>query len=127
VVTLRPYSRSLSPPGPVAEVVLVDTRTGKRTPTLSGKMDTGSDVTLVPMAVIWKLAPRLHGWCRLLSHDRTSRRWPRCFLKVVVEGYEVANVACIATDRANVLLGRDILNRFVITLDGKNLAFSLTH
>ena len=31
------------------------------------------------------------------------------------------------TDRSNVLLGRNVLNRFVITLDGKNLTFELSN
>jgi predicted aspartyl protease len=126
VVTLRPYSQTLNPPGPVAEVILVNTTTGSRTATLPGKMDTGSDVTLVPAEIMRKLAPKLHGWSSLYSYDQTSQRCPMYYLKVAVEGHEVMDVPCIATNRANVLLGRDVLNQFVITLDGKNLAFSLT-
>jgi hypothetical protein len=110
----------------VAEIFLANITIGKRTAILPGKIDTGSDVTLVPVALIRKLAPKLHGWCRLHSHDLTSKRWPMYFLKVVIEGCEVGAVGCIATNRAGVLLGRDVLNQFVITLDGKNLAFSLT-
>jgi hypothetical protein len=34
-------------------------------------------------------------------------------------------VRCIAADRLNVLVGRNVLNRFVITLDGRNLRFDL--
>ena len=49
------------------------------------------------------------------------------WLHAIVEGYVVQDVQCVATDRDNVLLGRDVLNDFVITLDGENLTFSLTH
>ena len=42
-----------------------------------------------------------------------------------VEGFDLAIVRCIAADRANVLLGRNVLNRFIITLDGKTLTFEL--
>src|SRR5437870_5455706 len=36
----------MAPPGPVAEVVLINRLTGARTAILPGKVDTGSDVTL---------------------------------------------------------------------------------
>ena len=42
-----------------------------------------------------------------------------------MEGFELPTVRCIATDRTDVLLGRNVLNRFLITLDGKNLVFDL--
>jgi len=42
-----------------------------------------------------------------------------------VEGFDLAAVRCIAADRSDVLLGRNVLNRFIIILDGKNLTFEL--
>jgi hypothetical protein len=42
-----------------------------------------------------------------------------------VEGFALPSVRCIATDRTNVLLGRNVLNRFIVTLDGKSLTFAL--
>jgi hypothetical protein len=43
-----------------------------------------------------------------------------------VEGFVLATVRCIATYRADVLLGRNVLNRILIILDGKKLTFELT-
>jgi hypothetical protein len=127
VVALRPYGRSMDPPGPVAEVIVSNPTNGKRTGILPGKIDTGSDVTLVPIYAIVHLSAESHGWCCLHSHDKSSMRRSLYFLNVSVEGYDVLYVPCIAMDRANVLLGRDGLNHFTITLDGKNQIFSLTH
>jgi len=42
-----------------------------------------------------------------------------------LEGFVLATVRCIATNRADVLLGRNVLNRFLVILDGKNLKFEL--
>jgi hypothetical protein len=44
---------------------------------------------------------------------------------LIVEGFEVAAVRCIVADRTNVLVGRNVLNRFILTLDGKNLRVDL--
>jgi hypothetical protein len=73
MVTVRPYDYSMKLPGPVAVVIVSHPTSNLATRFLPGKMDTGSDITVVP--------------------------------------------TCLAADRANVLLGRDI---------GKNLAYSLT-
>jgi hypothetical protein len=42
-----------------------------------------------------------------------------------LEGSVLPAVRSIATDRSNVLLGRNVLNRFLIILDGKQLTFEL--
>jgi hypothetical protein len=89
-------------------------------------MDSGSDVTLVPLSIVHLLGAVPRGLRWLLSHDHTSTRCYNFLLPMTVEGYEIPAVSCLATDRNNVLLGRDVLNHFVITLDGKNLVFSLT-
>jgi hypothetical protein len=47
------------------------------------------------------------------------------YVRMRIEGFDIAAVRCIATARINVLLGRNVLNRFMITLDGKNLFFEL--
>jgi hypothetical protein len=44
-----------------------------------------------------------------------------------LEGVDLLAVRCIAARRDDVLLGRNVLNRFHITLDGKSLTFSVKH
>jgi hypothetical protein len=46
-------------------------------------------------------------------------------VRLTVEGFDLPVVRCVTASRANVLLGRNVLNRFIITLDGKNLTFEL--
>lgn len=46
-------------------------------------------------------------------------------MRLTVEGFNLPAVRCVAADRAEVLLGRNALNRFIITFPGKNLTFEL--
>ena len=46
-------------------------------------------------------------------------------VRFTMEGFKLPMVRCIAADRNNVLVGRNVLNRFVVTLNGKDLYFDL--
>ncbi len=46
-------------------------------------------------------------------------------IRLEVEGYSVGPLEAVEAPRKDLLLGRNALNHFVITLDGKNLAFEL--
>jgi len=62
-------------------------------------------------------------WTR--SYDGAYSQRPVYYVRMTVEGNEVTSVRCVATARADVLLGRNVLNRFFITLDGKRQTFSI--
>src|SRR2546423_10047994 len=115
----------MAPPGPVAEVVLINRLTGARTAILPGKVDTGSDVTLIPITVVDVLRPEVQGTARVWGSTRTRVRCFTYHLAMSVEQYDLPLVSCMATHRDNVLLGRNVLNLFVLTLDGPNLTFTL--
>ena len=69
------------------------------------------------------LSARALFWAR--GYDGTFSQRPAYYIRFSLEGYELPVVRCIAADRQNVLVGRNVLNRFVITLDGRNLRFDL--
>ena len=69
------------------------------------------------------LSARAHVWAR--SYDGSVSQRPVYYVRLSLEGYELPVVRCIAADRLNVLVGRNVLNRFVITLDGRKLRFDL--
>ncbi len=119
------YDTGFIPPAPVADVTVVHPVTGLSSGILRGKLDSGADVTVIPAHVVTSLhiAPKGHTWTR--GYDGTYARRAVYYVRMTVEGFALAIVRCIATDRTNVLLGRNVLNRFLITLDGKNLTFEL--
>jgi len=120
------YDQTQSPPAPVATVHVSDPVTGARARGLPGKLDTGADVTVLPEALLRELgsAPRGHIWVR--SFDGSYSRRPVYYVQMTVEGFDVPMVRCTGADRKGLLLGRNVLNRFVLTLDGKNLVFEIT-
>ncbi len=124
-MTVPAYDPTFSPPAPVADVIVAHPTTGASRGPLRGKLDSGADVTVIPDRLVAQLGmtPKRYVWTR--SYDGTYSRRPVYYVRLIVEGFDLASVRCVAADRANTLLGRNVLNRFIITLDGKNLTFEL--
>jgi predicted aspartyl protease len=122
---VRPYDRNFSPPAPVAGVAIIHPVTGISSGLLQGKLDTGADITVIPESLVSKLGLSAKGnlWAR--SYDGTFSHRPVYYVGLSIDGNELVAVRCIASDRGNVLIGRNVLNRFLITLDGIKLLFKL--
>jgi predicted aspartyl protease len=120
------YDRAFNPPAPVAAVTVANPVTRSKRSSLRGKMDTGADISVIPERLVAPLgiSPKGRVWTR--GYDGTYTQRPIYYVRLTVEGFVLATVRCIATNRADVLLGRNVLNRFLIILDGKKLTFELT-
>jgi hypothetical protein len=119
------YDSSLNPPGPVADVVVMHPVKASRRHALRGKMDSGADTTVIPERVVTALGLAAHGHTWTRGFDGTYKRRLVFYVRMRVEGFDVPSVRCVAADRRTVLLGRNVLNRFIIVLNGKNLTFDL--
>ena len=120
------YDRSVSPPAPIADVFLVNPATGLRIELVRGKLDTGAAVTVIPEDIVVALELVSHGevWAR--SYDGSYSQQPLYYVALTVAGFSVPPVRCLAARRETALIGRNVLNRFVITLDGQNLTFDIS-
>ena len=61
----------------------------------------------------------------MLGYDENeTKRWTYV-VDLEIAGYTLEAVSVVAAPRDTILLGRDILNHFVITLDGKAQTFEM--
>jgi predicted aspartyl protease len=118
------YDFSLNPPAPIADVVVAHPTSGVSNG-IRGKLDCGADITVIPedLATQLGITPRGHMWIK--GYDGNYSLRPIYYIRLVIEGFDLASVRCVATNRTNVLIGRNVMNRFVITLDGKALNFDI--
>jgi len=119
------YSRDFDPPAPVVSCTIYCPVDRRRVTSVLGEIDTGADISVVPQSVVdaLKLIPR-----RLLiteGYDGTQSQWPSYMVDLEIEGQEVRDVEVIALPRENGILGRDVLNHFIVTLNGKDLTVEI--
>ena len=98
------YDRAFDPPAPVADVTIANPVTPNKRSRVRGKMDTGADITVIPERLIVSLgiSPKGRVWTR--GYDGTPAQRAVYYVRLTLEGFVLATVRCIATNRADVLL-----------------------
>jgi len=121
---MHPYDAGEHPPAAIIPVMVADPATGRRA-SLSGKLDTGAAISVLPIATVAELglSPQSDVW--VAGYDLQFTQLPAYFVTLTVAGYAIESLKVTASPRAHMLIGRDVLSHFVTTFDGKNQAFGL--
>lgn len=115
------YDDSYDPPAPFAEIVLRNIQTGKRSEKLKVLLDTGADISLLPLSAIKKLKiPPTNESVQLFGFNESQTISEIYNLQIIFLGKRVTGNYC-AVDDTTGILGRDVLNEFCLTFEGKNL------
>jgi hypothetical protein len=116
------YDASLfSPPAPVARVTLRDPESGATTTDVPMLVDTGADLTLVPMASIHRLGVVMEpqGY-ELMAFDGTKSMAQAARIHLDLFG-KTFKGKFLTVDQEWGLLGRDVLNNLSLVFDGPHL------
>jgi predicted aspartyl protease len=120
------YTTQKNPPAPFVHVTLRNTATGQELADLPAQVDHGADITAIPsrLANILEL-PRIR-MLPVKGFGEPMLELPTVLVEITIRQMQpVATEALLSPDEPYVLLGRDLLNRYRIVLDGPQLALEL--
>jgi len=92
---------------------------------IKAKLDTGASITAIPERLISSLELVPVRTVTALDYKGTEQQHQSFFVHLVLNGMRFDWVEVVSARMRNLLVGRDILNRLKVTLDGKNLSFEV--
>jgi len=92
---------------------------------LLAKLDTAADITAIPFTVILQLEMKTASEIEVAGYDSPSTTVSTHLAGSELPNARIRRIEVIPISEDYVLLGRDVLNLFHITLDGPDLTFEL--
>ncbi len=117
------YSDIYFPPAPVFQVQIAVPGESPRGNSLTALIDTGADGTFVPTHILEKLELPIIYLTNIRSHlgDRLHRVSVHKVDLVLFETIRLPNIEVVSDDWGkNIIIGRNVLNKIKIHLDGPN-------
>ncbi len=118
------YETRVRPPTPFLEIQVIHPVTGV-THQWPAKLDTGAALTILPQALVDALVLSPKGEATIYGYNGMAAIRPLYYVNLQVAGYSLSSVRVSSSKRSDILLGRDVLNHFILTLNGKDLTFEL--
>ena len=122
----EPYNRLAQPPAPILSIRLRALSSDQSTDPLPALIDTGADATLIPIDTLLAIGAEetSPGWLRSFSGERVPVAL--YFVDVLIGELVLPGIRVAGSARlTEVLLGRDVLNKLVLVLDGPQAETSL--
>ncbi len=114
-----PYDSNYQPPFPAVQVALYNREEGLRTSAMNALLDSGADASLVPIVFLRDIvAPALMD-TRIRSHWGEWRAAQLFVVDVEIENIKLPGIFVVGDEQGDeIVLGRDVLNKLRIFLDG---------
>ena len=114
-----PYDSNYQPPFPAVQVALHNREEGLQTSARSALLDSGADASLVPIVFLREIvAPALTD-TRIRSHWGEWRLAQLFVVDVEIEDIMLPGIFVVGDEQGDeIVLGRDVLNKMRIFLDG---------
>ncbi len=113
------------PPAPAVEVEVSASGSRGEQTAIRMLVDSGADMTCLPKTLVETLKSHRSGSTEVLGYSRRPRIHRTIYLELKVAGKRIEDVEVLPIESDYGLLGRDILNRFDLRLDGPGLSLSI--
>lgn len=121
-----PYHDYLPWPFPALPVTLYREDNVAISPPLIALLDTGADATFVPANLLEQGGAERLRRARIRSHWGEYHSVSLYLIDFMIAGEHLAGIEVVADKSGNeVILGRDVLNKLILLLDGPNLQIDL--
>lgn len=121
------YDSSYNPSMPVVEVVLTNPETGQRSETLSAIIDSGADSSIIPEQNLRSIGLSPIRKVRMQGVTRISSYVNEYLVQMEFGPFQLSLVDVLAQkDAPEAIIGRDVLNHFIVTLNGLAASVEIT-
>lgn len=118
------YDASQYPAAPIVPVRILNPTTGQAI-TLKGLIDSGAAISVVPLETTRQLGLKPVDEAQVRGFDVSSSTVPVFRSTWIIAEHVLIGVEHVAVERQGLLLGRDVLQHFILTLNGKTETFEL--
>jgi predicted aspartyl protease len=113
------YSNDYVPAAPIAEISLVTAAESRRTQTLIAFVDSGADGTIIPSSILSEIRAPVTDERLIRSQWGERRRVLLYLVDVQIGDILLPGIEVVGDQLSDeIILGRDVLNRLHLTLDG---------
>ena len=119
------YDTSSQPPAPFIEFEVVSPQDSTQRRLAQGLLDTGAEVSVLPVELLTALQIPKASDLSVESWDGSPTLVNTYLVTLEVADAHLDSIEVVAALMPYAILGRDVLNHFILTLNGKDLTFEL--
>lgn len=113
------YSLDNIQPEPYVDFIIFNSF-GENKKCEKGQIDTGASITCIPANLINLLMLNPVGEVSVRTFDGDKKQCKKYSANLIINNKLYSNVGVISTNGSNILIGRNIINLWQMTLNGKN-------
>ena len=119
------YDTNAQPPAPFIEFEVVSPQDSTQRHLAQGLLDTGAEVSVLPVEILTALQIPKASNMSVESWDGFPTLVATYIVTLGIADARLDSIEVVAAPMPYAILGRDVLNHFILTLNGKNLTFEL--